>query len=131
MSKVYQHKIKIYYEDTDAGGVVYYANYLKYMERARSEMICELLDLSLKDLKINYDIIFLVRSCNIKYLKSAQFEDYLTITTKMIKKTSVRLNLIQETKRKEELLTSAEVELAVVNNQGKVNKLPLDLLERL
>ena len=131
MSKVYQHKIKIYYEDTDAGGVVYYANYLKYMERARSEMICELLDLSLKDLKINYDIIFLVRSCNIKYLKSAQFEDCLTITTKMIKKTSVRLNLIQETKRKEELLTSAEVELAVVNNQGKVNKLPLDLLERL
>jgi acyl-CoA thioester hydrolase len=131
MSKVYQHKIKVYYEDTDAGGVVYYANYLKYMERARSEMICELLDLSLKDLKINYDIIFLVRSCNIKYLKSAQFEDYLTITTKMIKKTSVRLNLIQETKRKEELLTSAEVELAVVNNQGKVNKLPLDLLERL
>jgi len=131
MSKVYQHKIKIYYEDTDAGGVVYYANYLKYMERARSEMICELLDLSHKDLKINYDIIFLVRSCNIKYLKSAQFEDYLTITTKMIKKTSVRLNLIQETKRKEELLTSAEVELAVVNNQGKVNKLPLDLLERL
>tara|TARA_B110000881_G_C18569993_1_gene514996 strand:- start:113 stop:508 length:396 start_codon:yes stop_codon:yes gene_type:complete len=131
MSKVYQHKIKVYYEDTDAGGVVYYANYLKYMERARSEMICELLDLSHKDLKINYDIIFLVRSCNIKYLKSAQFEDYLTITTKMIKKTSVRLNLIQETKRKEELLTSAEVELAVVNNQGKVNKLPLDLLERL
>ncbi len=131
MSKVYQHKIKIYYEDTDAGGVVYYANYLKYMERARSEMICELLDLSHKDLKINYDIIFLVRSCNIKYLKSAQFEDYLTITTKMIKKTTVRLNLIQETKRKEELLTSAEVELAVVNNQGKVNKLPLDLLERL
>ena len=113
MSKVYQHKIKIYYEDTDAGGVVYYANYLKYMERARSEMIYELLDLSHKDLKINYDIIFLVRSCNIKYLKSAQFEDYLTITTKMIKKTSVRLNLIQETKRKEELLTSAEVELAV------------------
>jgi acyl-CoA thioester hydrolase len=101
------------------------------MERARSEMICELLDLSHKDLKINYDIIFLVRSCNIKYLKSAQFEDYLTITTKMIQKTSVRLNLIQETKRKEELLTSAEVELAVVNNQGKVNKLPLDLLERL
>ena len=131
MSKKHQYKIKIYYEDTDAGGVVYYANYLKYMERARTEMIYELFDLSHKDLKKNHDVIFVVRSCNIKYLKSAQFEDNLTINTKVVKKTSVRLNLIQDAKREDELLTSAEVELAVVNKQGKVNKLPLDLLEKL
>ena len=131
MSKKHQYKIKIYYEDTDAGGVVYYANYLKYMERARTEMIYELFDLNHKDLKKNHDVIFVVRSCNIKYLKSAQFEDNLTINTKVVKKTSVRLNLIQDAKREDELLTSAEVELAVVNKQGKVNKLPLDLLEKL
>ena len=131
MSKKHQYKIKIYYEDTDAGGVVYYANYLKYMERARTEMIYELFDLSHKDLNKNHDVIFVVRSCNIKYLKSAQFEDNLTINTKVVKKTSVRLNLIQDAKREDELLTSAEVELAVVNKQGKVNKLPLDLLEKL
>ena len=131
MSKKHQYKIKIYYEDTDAGGVVYYANYLKYMERARTEMIYELFDLNHKDLKKNHDVIFVVRSCNIKYLKSAQFEDNLTINTKVVKKTSVRLNLIQDAKREDELLTSAEVELAVVNKQGKVNKLPLDLLKKL
>ena len=131
MSKKHQYKIKIYYEDTDAGGVVYYANYLKYMERARTEMIYELFDLSHKDLKKNHDVIFVVRSCNIKYLKSAQFEDNLTINTKVVKKTSVRLNLIQDAKREDELLTYAEVELAFVNKQGKVNKLPLDLLEKL
>lgn len=131
MSKKHQYKIKIYYEDTDAGGVVYYANYLKYMERARTEMIYELFDLSHKDLNKNHDVIFVVRSFNIKYLKSAQFEDNLTINTKVVKKTSVRLNLIQDAKREDELLTSAEVELAVVNKQGKVNKLPLDLLEKL
>ena len=131
MSKKHQYKIKIYYEDTDAGGVVYYANYLKYMERARTEMIYELFDLNHKDLKKNHDVIFVVRSCNIKYLKSAQFEDNLTINTKVVKKTSVRLNLIQDAKREDELLTYAEVELAFVNKQGKVNKLPLDLLEKL
>ena len=53
MSKKHQYKIKIYYEDTDAGGVVYYANYLKYMERARTEMIYELFDLNHKDLKVS------------------------------------------------------------------------------
>ena len=101
------------------------------MERARTEMIYELFDLSHKDLKKNHDVIFVVRSCNIKYLKSAQFEDNLTINTKVVKKTSVRLNLIQDAKREDELLTYAEVELAFVNKQGKVNKLPLDLLEKL
>ncbi len=75
MSKKHIYKTKIYYEDTDAGGVVYYANYFKFIERARTEMIYELLGLSHKSLKNNYDCIFLVSSLNANFLKPIKFED--------------------------------------------------------
>ena len=131
MKNIHNFNLRVYYEDTDAGGIVYYANYLKFIERARSEMIYELLDLNHQKLKKNYDIIFVVRSCNIKYLKSAQFEDKLNIQTSIVKKSAVRLNLLQEVKRKKELLVLADVELAVVNSKGEVNKLSPTFLEKL
>ena len=129
MSKKYSYKTKIYYEDTDVGGIVYYANYLKFIERARTEMIYQQFKLNHQKLKNNYDAIFVVRSCNVKYIKSANFEDELEIFTTIIKKTPVRLNLLQEVSRKQELLVSAKVELAVVNGKGKVEKLPKELLD--
>ena len=131
MHKNFFHKLKVYYEDTDAGGIVYYANYLKFFERARTEMIYDLFGLNHKKLKINHDLVFVVRSCNIKYLKSAEFEDQLNIQTKIIKKSPVRLNLLQEVKREEELLVSAEIELAVINQLGNVNKLPSNFFDKL
>ena len=127
----FYHKVKVYYEDTDAGGIVYYANYLKFIERARTEMIYALFDLNHQRLKKDHDAIFIVRSCNIKYLKSAIFEDKLTVHTKIVKKSAVRLNLLQEVKREAELLASADVELAVVNSKGEIIKLPSYLLEKL
>ena len=131
MSNTHSFNVRVYYEDTDVGGIVYYANYLKFFERARTEMIYDLFGLNHKKLKTNYNVIFLVRSCNIKYLKSAEFEDKLNIQTKIIKKSSVRLNLLQEVKRKEEILVSAEIELAVVNQAGEVNKLPSNFFDKL
>ena len=71
MHNIHNFDLSIYYEDTDAGGIVYYANYLKFIERARSEMIYELLNISHLSLKKDHDVIFVVRTCNIKYLKSA------------------------------------------------------------
>jgi acyl-CoA thioester hydrolase len=131
MPNIHNFNIRVYYEDSDVGGIVYYANYLKFFERARTEMIYDLFKLSHKKLKTNFNIIFVVRSCNIKYLKSAQFEDKLNIQTKIIKKSPVRLNLLQEVKKKEELLVTAEIELAVVNQLGDVNKLPSNFLNKL
>ena len=131
MSKKYTYKTKVYYEDTDAGGIVYYAKYLHFIERARTEMIYQQFSLSHKQLKNDHDAIFVVRSCNVKYLKSANFEDELEISTRVDRKTSVRLNLIQEVKRKAELLVVAEVELAVIDSKGSVKKLPLNLLEKI
>ena len=131
MSKKYTYKTKVYYEDTDAGGIVYYAKYLHFIERAITEMIYQQFSLSHKQLKNDHDAIFVVRSCNVKYLKSANFEDELEISTRVDRKTSVRLNLIQEVKRKAELLVVAEVELAVIDSKGSVKKLPLNLLEKI
>tara|TARA_B110001452_G_C15011849_1_gene353700 strand:+ start:135 stop:503 length:369 start_codon:yes stop_codon:yes gene_type:complete len=121
----------VYYEDTDVGGIVYYANYLKFIERARTEMIYDLFKMNHQKLKNEHDVIFVVRSCNIKYIKPAIFEDKLSIHTNILKKSAVRLNLLQEIKRKEELLVSVEVELAIVNCRGEINKLPLIFLEKL
>ena len=131
MPNIHNFNIRVYYEDSDVGGIVYYANYLKFFERARTEMIYDLFGLNHKKLKINHDLVFVVRSCNIKYLKSAEFEDKLNIQTKIIKKSFVRLNLLQEVKREEELLVSAEIELAVVNQTGEVSKLPPSFFEKL
>ena len=125
------YKTKVYYEDTDAGGIVYYARYLNFIERARTEMIYDHLKLNHKQLRDQFNTIFVVRECNVKYLKSANFEDHLQVKTKVIKKSSVRLNLLQEVSRNNEILVTAQVELAVIDSNGSVSKLSKDLLEKI
>ena len=78
MSKEFIHYIKVYYEDTDAEGVVYYANYLKFLERARTEAIFSL-GLTNTKLLNEYETLIIVKSCNINYIKPAKFEDNLKI----------------------------------------------------
>jgi len=113
MSKSHIYKFKVFVEDVDFGRV-FYSRYLQYIERARTELIYEKFGLTLTQLMNEHDIMFVVRTCNIKYLKSAVFEDNLSVETTVLKKTNVRLNLLQEVKRDAEILVSAEVELAVV-----------------
>ena len=125
------YKTKVYYEDTDAGGIVYYARYLNFIERARTEMIYDHLKLNHKRLRDQFNAIFVVRECNIKYFKSANFEDNLEVKTKVINKSPVRLNLLQEVSRDNEILVTAQVELAVIDSDGSVSKLPKDLLEKI
>ena len=91
-------------------------------------MIYQQFKINHQKLKKIHNVMFVVRTCNVKYFKSANFEDELLITTSMIKKTAVRLNLLQEISRNSELLVSAELELAVVNSKGELKKLPKDLL---
>ena len=131
MSAKHSIQLRIYYEDTDVGGVVYYANYLKFTERARTEMIYDRLKLNHKELKDQYDCIFVVKECDIKYLKSAHFEDQIEIKSSVIKKSPVRLILLQEVLRKNEILVTSTVELAIVNSKGSVTKLPKELLSKI
>ena len=131
MHENFFHTLKVYYEDTDAGGIVYYARYLHFIERARTEMIYDYLKLNHKQLREKFNSIFVVRECNIKYLKSANFEDNLEVKTKVINKSPVRLNLLQEVFRNNEILVTANVELAVIDSNGSVSKLPINLFEKI
>ena len=130
MSKSHIYELKVYVEDVDFGRV-FYSRYLQYIERARTELIHEKFGLTLTQLMNEYDTMFVVRECNIKYLKSAVFEDNLSVETAVLKKTNVRLNLLQEVKRGEEVLVSAEVELAVVDRSGSIKKLSKDFFAKI
>ena len=125
------YKTKVYYEDTDAGGIVFYARYLHFIERARTEMIYDHLKLNHKQLRDQFNAIFVVRECNVKYFKSANFEDNLEVKTKVINKSPVRLNLLQEVFRDNETLVTAQGELAVLDSSGSIGKLPINLLEKI
>jgi len=130
MIRKFSFNTKVYYEDTDAGGVVYYSNYLKYLERARSEAIYTL-GLSNKSLLKNYGIFIIVKSCNINYLKPALFEDEIKVisTVQSISRTSFIMN--QEILKKKDVITKATVHLVVVNKNGKPSKIPDVLKEGL
>jgi len=123
MSKQFIHKVKIYYEDTDAGGVVYYANYLKYLERARSEAIYSL-GLTNTNLQKDYDTLIIVKSCNIDFKKPSHLEEELTIRSyvKSITKTSFSMNQIIT--RDEEIIAEAQIHLVFINLKGKPVKIP-------
>ena len=123
MSKYFKYKFKIYYEDTDAGGVVYYANYLKYLERARSEAIYSL-GLTNTNLQKDHDTLIIVKSCNIEYKKPAKFEDELEIISSILSKTKTSFTMLQIIKKNEEIISEATVQLVTVNKEGKPIKIP-------
>ena len=130
MSKSHIYELKVFVEDVDFGRV-FYSRYLQYIERARTELIHQKFNLSLTQLMNEHDIMFVVKNCNIKYKTAAVFEDNLSIETTVLKKTNVRLNLLQEVKKGEDVLVSAEVELAVVDRSGSIKKLPKDLFAKI
>ena len=125
MAKTYNYKTRIYYEDTDAGGIVYYANYLKYFERARTEWIYALgFDHNKLD---KSDILIVVRSCNIDYEKSVKFEEEIEVVSELSKISPVRINLIQSVQVNKEIRVKGNVELAIVDRAGNAKKMPEDL----
>ena len=123
MHENFSHKLKVYYEDTDAGGVVYYANYLNFLERARTEALVSL-GFSNKKIKDEFGALILVKSCTIDYKKSAYLEEELSIRSfvKSITKTSFFMN--QFISRGEDVIVEAKVHLVFVNNKGKPMRIP-------
>ena len=129
MLKEFKYVTKIYYEDTDAGGVVYYANYLKFLERARSEAIYSL-GISNTEILDKEGVIIIVKSCNIEYKKPAKFEDEIQVVSKIseVKKSSFKM--LQVIKKKSDIITVAEVVIVTVNRKGKPVRIP-SLLKKL
>ena len=128
MFKEFKFETKIYYEDTDVGGVVYYANYLKFLERARTEMINNF-GLSNKKLLDKYGALIIVKSCNIEYKKPAQLEDKIQIFSSIVSSTKASFNMIQKIKKDKILILEAKTHLVTVNMNGKPIKIP-EVLEK-
>tara|TARA_Y100000591_G_C21645498_1_gene600097 strand:- start:226 stop:648 length:423 start_codon:yes stop_codon:yes gene_type:complete len=129
MHENFFHKVKVYYEDTDSGGVVYYANYLKFLERARTEALHSI-GYSNKKIKDDFDSLIIVKTCNIEYKKSAQLENELKIRSfiKSITKTSFFMNQIIT--RDEDIIVEAQVHLVFVNTKGKPIKVPDEIYSK-
>ncbi len=123
MSKEFTHEIKVYYEDTDAGGVVYYSNYLKFLERARTELIHSI-GLSNKKLLDEYKTLIIVKSCNIEYLKSAKLEDRLRIYSSIESINKASFVVLQNIKKDDDFIIKAKLKLVTVNQEGKPIKIP-------
>ena len=123
MHENFYHNVKVYYEDTDAGGIVYYANYLKYLERARTEALSTI-GLSNLQIKNKFGALIIVKSCNIEYKKSAYLEDELTIRSfiKSVTKTSFFMNqIITEDK---DVIVESQIHLVFINDKGKPVTVP-------
>jgi acyl-CoA thioester hydrolase len=123
MHENFFHKVKVYYEDTDSGGVVYYANYLNFLERARTEALFSI-GFSNKIIKDKFNSLIIVKSCNVEYKKSAYLEDELIIRSfvKSITKTSFFMNQIIS--KDDDIIVDAKTHLVFINKEGKPIKIP-------
>ena len=129
MHENFFHKVKVYYEDTDFAGVVYYANYLKFLERARTEALFSI-GFSNKKVQESFNSIIIVKSCNIEYKKPAHLEDELIVRSfvKSISKTSFFMNQIIN--REDEIIVEAQVHLVFINKEGKPIKIPNEIYSK-
>ena len=128
MSQEFKHEIKVYYEDTDAGGVVYYSNYLNFLERARTEMINSL-GLSNKKLLEKHKTLIIVKSCNIEYIKPAKLEYKLQIYSSIQSFNKASFVMTQNIKKDDYFIVKAKLKLVTVNQEGKPIKIP-SILEK-
>tara|TARA_B100001029_G_C14608840_1_gene207923 strand:- start:5 stop:406 length:402 start_codon:yes stop_codon:yes gene_type:complete len=130
MLKDFKHEIKIYYEDTDVGGIVYYSNYLKFLERARTEMI-ESIGLSNKKLLEEYKTLIIVKSCNIEYFNPAKLEDKIQIYSSIETLNNASFVVNQNIKKDDNLIVKAKLKLVTVSQEGKPIKIPSVLKKKL
>ena len=114
MPSVFTWTVRVYYEDTDAGGIVYYANYLKFFERARTEWLRSL-GIDQQALRDEHGAIFVVTSASIDYVASARLDDEVKVTLKVEKLGRASVQFAQQAWRGDTLLSSADVKVACVD----------------
>lgn len=114
MASNFTWPLRVYYEDTDSGGVVYHANYLKFMERARTEWLRSL-GFAQTEMRCTFGVIFVVRGIGLQYRQPARFDDAIEVRTELLETGRSLLRLRQTIMRDEAILTEAKVELACVD----------------
>ncbi len=129
MHREFTWQIRVYYEDTDAGEVVFYANYLKFMERARTEWLRKI-GFDHKVLKEKYKLLFAVKNLTIDYIKPGRLDDLLTVTSELLGSRKASLVFGQNIKNENnELLSKAEVKIACINSKTlKASPMPDKLI---
>ncbi len=125
-ARTHRFPVRVYYEDTDAAGIVYYANYLKYAERARSEMLREI-GAPPQDLAREQGLSFAVRRCLIEYLKPARLDDLLEVESRLLDMGGATLDALQLVRRDGAVLTEIRVRLACLGRTGRAARLPAAL----
>ena len=122
--------LRVYYEDTDLAGIVYYANYLKFIERGRSEYV-RALGIDQVELKEGRGLVFAVRRVEADYLSPARFDDRLEVLTAIGQIGGARLVMAQRVMRGEEILFTAQVTLVLMSLEGRPARIPADIRARL
>jgi acyl-CoA thioester hydrolase len=117
MPSVFTWSVRIYYEDTDAGGIVFYANYLKFFERARTEWL-RALEINQHELLLQHGAMFVVKTANIDYHAPAKLDDLITLTLRIEKLGRVSVQFVQQAYRGSALLASAHVKVGCVDHAG-------------
>jgi acyl-CoA thioester hydrolase len=130
MSIVFTWKVRVYYEDTDAGGIVYYANYLKFFERARTEWLRSI-DVNQGDLLEQHDAMFVVKNASADYHAPARLDDVLDLTLSIEKLGRASIVFVQQAWRGDALLNTARVTVACVNGALRPCALPLEIAARM
>lgn len=123
---VHSFPVRVYYEDTDMGGIVYYANYLRFIERARSDWVRSL-GIDQNAMREKDGIVFAVRRVEADYLLPAKFDDDLLVRTRLTAVTGARLTMAQEVLRDDALLFQAEVTVVCVGEGGAPARLPANI----
>jgi len=122
--------LRVYIEDTDAGGIVYYVNYLKFMERCRTEFMRSLgYD---KNFIFNEDLMFVVRDVAVQYLSPARLDDELTATARISQLGGAAMTMFQSVKRGDEVLAQGDIKIVCVDQSGlKPRRIPKEMLGQL
>ncbi len=126
MNNAHVFPVRVYYEDTDAGGVVYYANYLKFAERARTEMLRGL-DAESSRLIEDEDVVLAVHHCSVDYLKPARLDDMLEVHTRLTKVGGASLNLEQDVMRGSDDVARMKIRLVCMSLSGRSARIPAGL----
>lgn len=118
--------LRVYYEDTDLAGIVYYANYLKFIERGRSEWIAAL-GVDQMALRRDRGVVFAVRRVVAEYLKPAHFGDALTVVSRLTALSGARFEMAQQVRRGDEVLFTADVTCVCIGANGAATRIPAEI----
>jgi acyl-CoA thioester hydrolase len=124
----HQFAIRVYYEDTDAAGIVYYANYLKFAERARTEMMRDL-GFEHERMRREHDLMLAVRRCTIDFIMPARLDDLLTVATTVVSAVGAAFEIEQEVRRDDAVLARLALRIACLNSAGRPRRLPAALVD--